>query len=215
MTSTHAEEGDELLIDRYVPVPDVTVRRAVVVDADPEATLRAAWEVDLLRIGPAAAALGWLRALPSVVEARLRGDATPEPPAEMTLAGLREDSEQPWVILDESPTELVVGAVGKPWNPTIEWADVEATAFADFDDPGWAKIAFALVARPYGGERTLLTYDVRTELTDARSRRRFRRYWAVVRPGVTVLMRGLLRAVRRRAGVGTDADPVEIQVESK
>jgi hypothetical protein len=218
MSSTPTQTRDELRIDRYVPAADVSIRRTVVVDADPETTLRAAWDVDLLRLGPAATVLGWLRALPAVVEARLAGEDPPEDPDEMTLAGLREESDQPWVILDESPTELVVGGVGKPWNPTIEWADVDPAAFADFDDPGWAKIAFALVARPYGDGRTLLTYDVRTELTDRRSRRRFRRYWTVIRHGVALLMRGLLRQVKAeaegasgRAGGGR----VDVQVESK
>ncbi|WIV67116.1 hypothetical protein [Natrialbaceae archaeon AArc-T1-2] len=176
-----------MLIDRHLPEYDVTVTRHAIVDADPETTYQAMLAVDLLDVGPIVRALGWLRIVPTHVLERVRG-RRPEPMLDrLTFGDLDEIDE--WIRLDEEPgDELVVGAVGTFWQPSIEWREVDPEAFADFDDPGYAKIAASLSVRPDDESRTLLTYEVRTATTDANSRRRFRRYWRLVRPFAGYLM---------------------------
>jgi len=94
-----------------------------------------------------------------------------------------------WTKLDEAPgEEFVVGAVGKFWRPSIEWRDVAPDEFADFDEPGYAKLAIGISVRPYGARRSLLTYEARTATTDDRARRNFRRYWRLVGPFAGYLM---------------------------
>ncbi len=44
-----------------------------------------------------------------------------------------------------------------------------------------------------------LSTETRVQLTDARSRRSFRRYWLVVRPFSGLVRRAWLRAIARRA----------------
>ena len=70
--------------------------------------------------------------------------------------------------------------------------------FAGFDEPGWGKIAANFTVTPYG-RRTLLTYECRTATTDSVARRRFRRYWWVVRPFVAHIMRATLRRIKTDA----------------
>jgi hypothetical protein len=49
------------------------------------------------------------------------------------------------------------------------------------------------------GEGTLLTTETRVLATDPASRRRFRRYWLVIRAGSGLTRRSWLRAAKRRA----------------
>lgn len=95
-----------------------------------------------------------------------------------------------------SPPELVFGAIGKVWQPDIEWKPVPAADFANFAEPGFAKIAAGFSIRNYGESRSLLSYEARTAGTDEESRRRFRRYWWLARRFVGVVMRAALRTAR-------------------
>jgi hypothetical protein len=105
--------------------------------------------------------------------------------------------------LGERPgRELVFGAVGRPWKASIEWRRVEAEHFPSFDEAGWAKMAAAFVVHPYGSCRSLLSYEARTACTDPVSTARFRRYWTLVAPGIGIVLRGTLQAVRSATEAG-------------
>jgi hypothetical protein len=109
------------------------------------------------------------------------------------------EPEQPWVGLGEDPgRELVFGAVGKAWRPSIQWRRVDPGDFPEFGEPGWAKIAAALVVHPYG-RCSLLTYEARTACTDQMTTKRFARYWTLVSPGVGIVMRAALQAIKTAA----------------
>lgn len=78
---------------------------------------------------------------------------------------------------------------------------VEPDVFASFDRTGFAKIAFNLRAAPYGATSSILTMETRVALTDPRSRRRFRRYWALIGPfghSIRRIVLGLTAAELRR-----------------
>ena len=104
-----------------------------------------------------------------------------------------------WLPLGEvAEHEIAIGAVGRFWQPAIEWYDVSAMTperFAAFDEPGWGRIAASLSLRPYGTRRTLLSYEARTALGDPGSARRFARYWLFVRPFARHIMRAALATV--------------------
>jgi hypothetical protein len=71
--------------------------------------------------------------------------------------------------------------------------------FASADAPGSARIAASLAVHPYSLDHVLLTYEARTTATDDQARRGVRRYWRVLSPFVGLVLRGVLRAIRRRA----------------
>jgi hypothetical protein len=181
----------ELLLDRHLPTFDVTQLRHVVVDATPEEAYAAVRGVDLVRIGLGPRLLNELRYLPARLLARTRGTETPETPESLTFGDLT--TETGYVVLGE---EFVLGAVGRFWQPEIEWADVAAEEFATFDRPGYAKLAIGVSVRPYGTDRSLVTYEARTATTDEASRRRFRRYWTLIGPFAGYLMGRVLETVR-------------------
>ena len=102
-----------------------------------------------------------------------------------------------WLVIGEHPGhEIAFGAVGRFWQPNIEWRDVAPGDFAAFSEPGWGKIAANFAVTSYGEHATLLTYECRTVTTDDESRRRFLRYWSLIRPFVGHIFRATLRTLR-------------------
>jgi hypothetical protein len=112
----------------------------------------------------------------------------------------RGDPLPGWLVLGQRPDrELAFGAVGKFWQPSIEWRDVPVGAFAEFDEPGWGKIAANFSVLPYGQRSSLLTYECRTVTTDVDSRTKFARYWRLGRPVIAHIFRATVRTIRENA----------------
>ena len=155
-----AATGREDLIDRYLPGYDLAITEHLVVQANPEAPCQAAAELDFLTVrSPLLSAASFVRDVP----ARLR-DRAAKPSPELRLAagtaGLLG-----WVYLGDVPgLEIAFGAVGKFWQPSIEWHDVPAGQFAGFAEPGWDKIACHFLIRSEG-------WGVRLSPTSAGPRR--------------------------------------------
>lgn len=199
--STAGPTRSPLLLDGVLPEFEFSRLECVPLAAAPPVAYQAARGLDLLTVhSPLLDAAMWARGLPD----RLRGRPVPTPPS-LRVADLFDTTgdaweRQPWVALGENPgRELVFGAVGKPWQPSIEWRRVEPELFTSFDEAGWAKMAAAFVVHPYGAQRSLLSYEARTACTDPESTARFARYWTLVSLGVGVVLRGALRAVRAAA----------------
>jgi hypothetical protein len=195
----------KMIVDEQLPVYDVVVAEQRVVDADPTTTLAAARELDFLTVRtPLLVAAMWLRGVPD----RLRHRAQP-PPARLTLAG--GVGLPGWLSLGErAGSEVAFGAVGKFWQANIEWRDVPLAEFAAFNEPGWGKIACNFTVRPYGGEHTLLTYECRTATTDIVARRKFARYWWLIRPFVAHIMRATVATIARDAAGARAGRPVAV-----
>ena len=108
-----------------------------------------------------------------------------------------------WLSLGKvAEREIALGAVGRFWQPDIQWYDVTGMtpeAFAAFTEPGWGRIAAKFTVLPYTSSRTPVSYEVRTATADPDSARRFARYWTVIRPFVGHIMRAALTAVRADA----------------
>ena len=97
----------------------------------------------------------WLRGLP----ARL---VRPSCAAHAEAGHRRGHAALPgWTFLGQRPNrELAFGAVGRFWQPAIEWRDVSVADFRAFDEPGWGKIASELLASDRTAPAaTLLTYE--------------------------------------------------------
>ena len=197
----------EMLIDQALSRFDFTRVEHVVVDADLETTYAAVRRLDFMKVhSPLMDAAMWVRGMPDKV-ARAAGRRT-EPPQDLpslTFDGMLvgEPKLPGWLSLGEDPPrEIAFGAIGKFWQLDISWLEpVPATPdeFATFDEPGWGKIAANFSVRPYGDERSLLSYEARTGMTDAVSRTKFARYWTIVSPFVGVIMRATLRSVKADA----------------
>ncbi len=188
---------DSLIIDRCLPAFDARIVEHVLVDVDRAAAWDALCALDLMRVHtPLLDAAFWVRGLP----ARLRHVDVP-PPATIRLGDAAAAPMPGWVSLGLAPRhEIALGAVGRFWTPSIEWHDVPAAAFPTFAEPGWGRIAVSFSLRDYGDRRTLATYECRTAVPDAASRKAFLRYWRLIRPFVGHIMRATLQTLVTTTG---------------
>ncbi|WP_225316359.1 MULTISPECIES: hypothetical protein [Haloferax] len=196
--SEATEFEQSMRIDDVLPTFDVTQIRHVVVDASPAETYRAVLDIDFMQMGTAVRVLNELRALPDRLRARMQGERWSGMPTSVSLDDL-VDSTGYVVLGDRGAEEFVIGAVGKFWKPNIEWVDIDPDEFVSFDRPGYAKLAIGFSVRPYGTDRTLLSYEARTATTDPEARRRFRLYWSLIGPFAGVLMQQALAHIKNEA----------------
>ena len=180
------------LIDEQLPRYDYRDGFQVVITAAPGAVYDAVMQRDFLRL-PLVREFFALRESPVGALHRLTGAPPPMPMPKAPLSDLTSIGE--FTRLAERPgKELVLGAVGRPWFPDYASTRLAATAFAEFQEPGYAKIAWSWIVKPLGAGQTLLVCEWRTQLTDEESRAAFRRYWTVASSRVRLLARmGLAR----------------------
>ena len=162
-----------MLLSEVLPDYDVRKRHTVELEAPPERVFDAVRATTLGEM-PIVRALFRLRGLPAPPDRRL-----------LELEGFAQVAEDPG-------RELVVAAVGKPW--TLRGGLRRDADVRTFADEGYARIVLNV---HYDG-RTLST-ETRVRCTDARSRRRFRRYWLVIGPFSGLIRRAWLRTIARRA----------------
>ena len=186
-----------MLIDRYLPQFDVTEVHEVIVDAPAAQAYAAIRKADLR--DPIISALFAIRQLPDRIASRLRGDPLRTPSKSFTFQDIA-GAEVGWVLLGEDPgSEFVVGSVGRVWKRDYGRKSVPAEAFTAFEEPGYAKIVLSFSVLPVGFDHSLLRYEARTGTTDEAARARFHRYWMLIRPGVTLVMRRALARIKAEA----------------
>jgi len=180
-----ARADSDPLMDQFLPRYDLDVVHAETFDASPAECYAAALELDLLETPVVRVALG-MRGLPRRVRAHFRarrnGTALEESPQTFRL---RDMVGLGWILLSETPgVETVLGQVSRPWKAVADPVDPPTTPeqFISFDAPGFAKVVTSLRADPQGSNASILTIKTRVRLTDAESRRRFKRYWLLVGP---------------------------------
>ena len=191
-----------MLIDRYLPRFDITYVSETSIDAAPDDTFAAVRETDLR--DPVVNVLFALRELPLKIARRLRGEPPPPVPSKVTFGDLTQHGLG-WVSLaEQAGVELVLGSVGRFWRRDYGGRPVKADEFTGFHEPGYAKLALSLAVRP-SGTRSIVRYEARAATTDEAARRRFRRYWRIISPGVALVMGRALRRIKieaeRRAAV--------------
>jgi hypothetical protein len=176
------------MLDDFLPRYDFNEVHSVATSATPAAVMDAIRGLTPGEV-PVLVALMALRSLPALLR---RGRLPLRGPL---LDGFRKSG---FVTLHEAPDELVVGGVGRFWEPSGGLRRIDPGEFGGFAEPGFAKAAFNFEIKRIG-ERTLLTTETRIATTDDRSRRRFARYWRVVHPGSALIRLAWLRAIRKRA----------------
>jgi hypothetical protein len=176
------------MLDEFLPSYDVNEVHSISTGAPPAAVMDAIRGLTAVEV-PVLVALMAIRSVPALLRRRrlpVRGPL---------LDGFRKSG---FVQLSEAPDELVLGSVGRFWQPTGGLRRIEAAEFAGFAEPGWAKAVFNLQIERVG-ERTVLSTETRIATTDEQARRSFARYWRLIHPGSALIRIAWLRAIRRRA----------------
>ena len=179
-----------VMLDRYIPVyeeREVSERR---VNAPAATTFSAACTIDLHQSRVSQALFG----AREIVMLRRRPRQTVPRPFLHDIAALG------WGMLAATPErEIVFGAVTKPWEGEVRFQALPATEFAAFDEPGYAKIVWSISVEPDGPSASRVRTETRVATTDAASRARFRRYWALASPGIYLIRREALALIEREA----------------
>ena len=100
---------------------------------------------------------------------------------------------------DSTAREVVLVTVTQPWEANPRFQALSPDQFIRFDDPGYAKIAMTLRTEPASEGTSEVKTETRVKTTDPVSRAKFRRYWALVSPGVALIRVALLAHVKREA----------------
>jgi hypothetical protein len=188
-----------MLIEQALPRYDAVRTEHRIVPGHPTAVYAAVRRADFMRAwreSPTVRVLFGARSLAehALSAARGRTAAEPPPPASLRLAELTGRGE--WVLLGEDPPhEIAFGAIGRFWGGETVWEEIDAADFAKFDRPGYARIACNFSVRPYGTGHALVSYECRTQATDAAARRAFLRYWRPLSPLIGVVLRAQLGVV--------------------
>lgn len=170
-------------LDDFLPVYEFSERHSLAVDAPASRIDDAFRQVSIADI-PLARALWWIRRL-----GRPYGDA-----AKPFIGG-----ELPGVVLEDVREEgIVLGLTGQFWRLLGRQRDKDAPTTADeFLAYARPDVCKAVIDFRVGEQR--LSTETRVHVADPASRRKFRRYWLVVRPFSGLIRILLLRAARARA----------------
>jgi hypothetical protein len=177
-------------VDDVLPRPDHVTRQARWIAADPGTVWDSLHRVRLSGL-PVTLVLSTARFLPVVLTGRGWGRMHDQPFLDALPVPL---------LASEEPSSVLFGGLLQPWRLTGGQAGpvLDAARLRGWTAPGWVKAAvdFRLEAR---GEGTELSSETRVVATDDVSRRRFARYWRVVRPGSSALRWEVLTAVELHA----------------
>jgi hypothetical protein len=198
-----------MLLDDVMPEFDATrIEHRVIVGLPPD-VYDAAIHADLVDAMRRSRAVRGLFALRGTLErvAATVGRRQPVSLGEPVLRLAEMPDRGGWVKLGaDPPNEFVFGVIGRFWGGETKWEEIESSAFPSYRLAGYAKIAANVSLRPYGDKRTLLSYEARTQATDAAARRAFLRYWAIASPGAGLVMRSALELIAQEVGaVSSDA----------
>ena len=186
--SPHDEEDP--LLDRFMPAYEVVERHHIRVAAPGETTFAAACETNLLS-SPISRAI--FRAREVIL------GSTPDI-AERPSGVLAFTKSIGWGVLAEVPgREVVMGAVTQPWLANVTFRPLPPDDFAAFNEPGFVKIVWTLRADPIGTADSVFRTETRVIATDTWARRKFRRYWSLLSPGIIIIRAVMLQPVRREA----------------
>jgi hypothetical protein len=172
-------------LDDFLPTYEFSERHSLAIDAPPERIDRAVRAVSIADL-PLARFLWWLRRA-----GRSYGDS----------AKPFVDGELPGVVLEDVLNEgIVLGLTGQFWRVRRGQRDPErpttAEEFRAYRRPDTCKAVIDFRV----GESSLST-ETRVHVADPAARRKFRRYWIVVRPFSGLIRILLLRAARHHATV--------------
>ena len=170
-------------LDDYLPEHEFSEQHSIAIDAPTERIDAALRTVSMSDI-PAARALWWVRRL-----GRPYGDGT-----KPFIGG-----ELPGIVLQDIPGQgVVLGLTGQFWRVLGGSRDpakpATAEEFLAYARPDTCKAAIDFRIGPGS-----LSTETRVHVADPASRRKFGRYWRVIRPFSGLIRVLLLRAARKRA----------------
>jgi len=164
----------------FLPVYDVIEFHEIIVPCSPSAAYQA---MEQVRLSDS-------RIISALT--RMRGLGAPRG---TLLDGLRARFS---VLKEEPGHELVLGIVGQFWRLRGNVCEIDAAAFVEFHQIGFAKSAWNIMFEEVEGHGTRISTETRVQCLDAASRMKFRVYWTFVAPFSGLIRKEMLRLIERR-----------------
>ncbi len=186
-------DGADPLLDRFLPNYDIVERHHIQVAAPAATTFATACAVEL-EDSPLVRAI--IRGREWLLGTKIKPNEPPLPHGTVPAMKARG-----WGVLAELPErEIVMGAVTQPWQANVVFRPLPPDEFSAFGEPGYVKIAWTLRADPLENGRTAIFHtETRAFACGPEARRRFRRYWALLSPGIVLIRLATLRMIKRAA----------------
>ena len=182
-----------MLIDEYLPAFDAIERHSTLVRASPEQVYLALRTTDLAQSLLVRGLLA-VRVLPEILRHGGKGRLGPK------TIQLRAFEVRGFAVLAENPPhELLIGLVGSFWTLSGGLRPVNAATFVGPQLAGTARAAWNFSIAPGVNGDCELSTETRVQCADPSSRRRFRAYWMLIRPGSGLIRRLMLKAIRHEA----------------
>jgi hypothetical protein len=195
-------------ISQFLPHPRLRQVDRVAIAAPPSEAWKAVREVNFYE-SPLVRALFQARLAPERVGARLRGQPLPPTPRVMGLDAIVAPGGGFHLLREVPGKEVVVGAIGRFWEPAIPFVEVPPEDFAAFSGPELCKVAWSLEVHPRADGGSWVGVDVRVDATDDAAWQNFVPYWTLIGRFSHWIRKTLLHALVQKLGRPTpDAERV-------
>lgn len=183
------EETDPFL-DEFLPGYEVVERHHIAVNAPAELTLGVACEIDF---EDSRVIRGIIRMRELLLGAKGSREKLPHGLiAKTTALG--------WGKLGEIPgRQIVMGAATQPWLANVVFRALPPEEFATFAEPEYVKIAWTLRVDSVTTDTCIFRTETRVLACGTEAREKFRKYWALLSPGILLIRLALLGPVKREA----------------
>lgn len=193
-------------LDRWIPAWDARSAHELVIAAPRARVFDALLNTDFGR-NPVVRSLMFLRLLPALLLSPRKTLATHRrataAQAELRHAAAGSMLGGAFALLEHRvPEELAFGLTGKFWTLTGGVLPSDPATFQEPAPAGAARAAWTFELDELDAGNTRLRTETRVRCSDAATRRRFLRYWAVIHPGSGIIRWALLRQVKRAAESG-------------
>ena len=180
------------MLDRHLPDFRHREVHEITVEAGPDEVMRAVRELRGRDVALAAV----LFALRSIPARLLRLPVRTADPDQRVVDTILKGG---FTLLEESPFEMIVGVVGRFWQPTGSLVPLTGPSdFASWSQDGYAKGVMNFTVEPVADGHTRLRTETRVLPLGREAERKFRLYWLFVRPGSGLIRRIWLAAIKRK-----------------
>lgn len=97
------------------------------------------------------------------------------------------------------PQELILGLIGQFWKPSGAIQHVPPNDFREFNQPNFAKVTWNFKILSGTNNQFIVETETRIACMDAVVRRRFARYWFLIRPFSGIIRKQMLKQIKIQA----------------
>jgi hypothetical protein len=95
--------------------------------------------------------------------------------------------------------EIIIGVIGQFWKPNGNLQVFIPADFQDFNKTGFLKAVWNFKITPQSSTVSLLETETRVQALDEIARKKFSRYWFVIRPFSGLIRLEILKAIKKKA----------------